>query len=177
MSTDRELVIKSPVKITISTTPPTNADLQLEYCFATKLLERLTNASYNDLNTFPYFYHFLIDLIAQNVTYRDDLQISEDDSGNTWLRLRGKTPYRERGFYSDTTTLVNRVGSLVRIIFAEKDDDVDNWYRYEWISGHLKEVLATESSGVAGNVNVGDQRALLRRIFNKFSKFLAQQPG
>ena len=174
MVSDRDLVIKQPLRITLSTSPPSDVDLKLEYCFANRLLRRIQNAPYEDLEETPYFYHFLADLIAQNIKYSDALQVSQDDSGNSWLRLRGQKPYRDKGFYSDTTTLVNAIGALVRIVFAETDDDIDNWYRYEWMSQYLKDILVTQPLG--SEIKLSKQRTFLNHIFGQFSKLFTQHP-
>lgn len=125
-----------------------------------------------DLDTLPFFYHFLLDLLGQSFHFREKMVQSQDDVGNSWLKLRGVAPYRDRGIFSDTTTVINRIGALVRVIFAESEEDIDNWYLYEWLSPHVKDVLAGGQSTELGKV--GDQRSILNHVFKKFSKLFTQ---
>jgi hypothetical protein len=173
MSTDRELVIKRQLQFVVSQSPTLTADLRLEYGFPIKLLERIKSSPYQDLNEISYFYHFLVDLVLQLYQNEDSIRIERDADGNNWLRIRNASPYRENGFFSDVTVLVSNIGNLVKVVFGEKDSDIETWYRYEWISLHLKEALL---DGPLPNPTIygREQTSVLSRILDKFTKFLAQ---
>ena len=175
MRKDKELVLKIPVKITIDGPRNLDTDLKIEYTFSSKLLDRIYTIGEIRMKERPYFYYFLLDLMTQAVHYQDKLNLTKDDTGNHWLRIRDQFPYRSGGFFSDVTILVNSLRQLVRCIFAEKDSDIDNWYTHEWMSPIIQERLSLNLS--TSPIQTNQQAGIFSRFFQKFSKVLTKDPG
>lgn len=173
MHQDRELVLKRPIRMVVESRREVN--FQLEYCFGSRLLGRIAAVGNIGLPDRPFFYHFLVDLVAQAIQNRDAMTIERDEAGNSWIRLRGARPYRESGFYSDVTILVHNVNELIRVVFGESDEDIDTWYQYEWLSPVIKGFLGAPRS--ASPVQLNEQAGIVSGFFKKFSKFFTQQPG
>jgi len=171
MLSDKEAVLKRPIKIVLNETGH-EVDLKLEYCFTTVALTKIHDDNLRTSKDIPYFYHYLVDLISQARSKSELIEIEIDDAENYWLRLRGAEPYRPHAFYSNVTIVVQRVGEIVRIVFAEDDLDFDRWYTYEWVSPHIQDVLAGEPLLPKSSVNV--EAGVLASFFKKFSKLFTQ---
>jgi hypothetical protein len=174
MISDRELVFKRSIRIVLDESK-LDADLQLEYCFASGFLHRLVSQMPLLVSSDkPYFYHLLVDLIAQVQSKSETLSVNRDDVGNYWLRLRNASPYRTNSFFSNVTIIAQNIRSLVRIVFAEKDEDFDAWYHYEWLSPFIKGVLAHQP--LTAPLRFNKQASILSSFLKKFPKFFTQKP-
>jgi hypothetical protein len=127
MSTDRLFVIKRPIKIDTSSDPP--------LYFTLHTTPPSTASTYN----------FLIDLLGQLVSHRQQLKVEFDEIGAYWVRLRNATPYREHAFYKDVTVHVHHIFELVAIVYAETDEDIDAQYQYGWMGEFVRKLLEGDS--------------------------------
>jgi hypothetical protein len=143
MANDRDFVFYTPTTF-FRHDPTTSEDKQvqirMEHGFAQLLLKRVI--SLVDFARLPNVtpYNFLIDLVLQAAQNAPRFQIRRDELGYYWLILRDAVPYRDNSFFVDVTILIQSIGNIVRVIIAEKEEDIDSWYRYEWLSLHMKDI-------------------------------------
>jgi hypothetical protein len=142
MLKDREYVFKRTITVIPSKDEKNKKEFRTEYRFSQHLLRRNQVILDRVSTSVATQYNFLLDLMGQLLTHRDDLSIQVDELGAYWVRLRKAKPYRERSFFSDVTALVHTPGpGSVNIVFGETDSDIDVEYQYGWMSSFIRSII------------------------------------
>jgi hypothetical protein len=107
--------------------------IRVEFCFGQRLLRRL--AHYAERAGAPEFVvSALLDLLKILSDNSDTITMRADEFGNRWMVLRGEQPDSESALFKNGIVLAQQLPNLLRLIIGETEEDIDNWYRYEWLA-------------------------------------------
>jgi len=138
MEADREVVVWIDASLGASETEL--EQVRIEFCFARLLLARMRQESnWDDMDVGPIL--ALADLLRQIGDNADDFVTRIDEFGSRWLLLRDAMPYRQGAFFTEATVLVQCMSNLIKVVIGETEDDIDTWYRYEWLAPFARKYL------------------------------------